>query len=117
MSKEEKKFEVFTPNKEYNGVRNGVLFTKGKGTATKEEALELVATWGYSCPDLVPEAPEEDVIKLPAKNATNKKLQAFMTKQDIPFESDDNKSDLWLKIDAWIEEGIAAEEAEEETTS
>lgn len=47
-----KKYKVFTPNKGFNGKRNGVVFENGVGRATKAQANELVSVWGYDCPEL-----------------------------------------------------------------
>lgn len=47
-----KKLNVYTPNPNFNGLRNGVIFTDGVGKATKEEAEVLVRRWKYRCPDL-----------------------------------------------------------------
>lgn len=110
MSKE-KTYTVKTPNPNFTGTRNGVQFSKGKGEATKQQAIELVGTWGYECPALEeaeqkkePEAETVTEVKRPATDATNDELRAFMDEHSIAYESDDNKADLNDKIDAWLAE-------------
>lgn len=51
----EKKYKVFTPNKDFDGRRFGVTFEKGLGLATEKEAIVLHKNWGYDCPELFPE--------------------------------------------------------------
>lgn len=108
----DKTYTVYTPNKHFTGQRNGVQFTDGRGQASKEQAIELVGTWGYSCPALAgetPKSPKGDLdvetvteIERPAKKATNEELQAWMDEREIPYETDDNKASLNAKIEAWI---------------
>jgi len=48
----EKLYAVLTPVKNFKGRRFGVVFTDGKGMATKREATVLVNNWKYTCPEL-----------------------------------------------------------------
>jgi len=48
----EQLFEVFTPNKKFNGRRQGVAFVDGKGKANQRDATILVRNFKYSSPQL-----------------------------------------------------------------
>jgi hypothetical protein len=52
------KFKILTPNKQYNGVTEGVAFAAGVGF-TDDEALKnvLVNDYGYKCEEMT-EAPK-----------------------------------------------------------
>lgn len=54
----------------------------------------------------------EDVA-FPKQGNTNPALKAFMDAHDIDYETDDNKADLNLKIEMWVEEQIADETTDE----
>ena len=59
----DKLYAVFTPVKNFNGRRFDVVFTDGKGMATKRQANVLVKNWGYNCPELASTSSVTDDIK------------------------------------------------------
>jgi len=96
-----KTYTVSTPNTQYTGVRSGVAFQNGKAEVPKEKALELIHKYGYKCPELVPEASDEDVLEYPSKNSTNDYIRAFMDKVGCEYDGDDKKAVLLEKLDAF----------------
>ena len=113
-----KKVKVYTQNRHFTGQRLSVQFENGIAEATLDAAKVLVNDWGYYCPAIsktknAPEWLEEDEESSKTSNkgdqrpisatAKNDDLKAFMKKNGIAYESDDNKKDLNAKIDAWLD--------------
>lgn len=59
-----KTYTVTTPNKNFNGMREGVIFTDGTGKAkTEEQVRNLINIYGYSCPDYKGKGTKKDESK------------------------------------------------------